>query len=71
MGQPQWFDILQAVVAAMKPYSRRGINVNVDFYAGALYFLQGIPQDMFVPIFAGGRVPGWTAQILEQIEIIS
>ena len=68
MCQPQWFDILQAVVAAMKPYSRRGINVNGDFYAGVIYFLQGIPQDMFVPIFAVGRVPGWTAQILEQLD---
>jgi citrate synthase len=58
MGQPQWFEILQAVVAAMKPYSRHGINVNVDFYAGVIYFLQGIPQDMFVPIFAVGRVSG-------------
>jgi citrate synthase len=67
-GQPHWFDILQAVVDAMAPYSRHGVNVNVDFYAGVVYFLNGIPEDLFVPIFAIGRVPGWTVQVLEQIE---
>ena len=41
---------------------------NVDFYAGVVYFLNGIPEDLFVPIFAVGRVPGWTVQVLEQIE---
>lgn len=67
MGQPQWFEILQAVVEAMQPYSRLGVNVNVDFYAGVIYHLLGIPKDVFVAIFALGRVPGWTAQVLEQI----
>jgi citrate synthase len=68
MGQPQWYRILEAVVEAMKPYARHGVNVNVDFYAGVVYFLNGIAEDLFVPIFAVGRVPGWTVQVLEQIE---
>jgi citrate synthase len=68
MGQPHWFEILQAVVEAMAPYSRLGVNVNVDFYAGVIYHLHGIPDDLFVPIFAMGRVPGWTVQIMEQLE---
>jgi citrate synthase len=68
MGQPHWYRILEAVVEAMKPYARHGVNVNVDFYAGAVYFLNGIPEDLFVPIFAVGRVPGWTVQVLEQLE---
>ncbi len=68
MGQPQWYQILEAVVAAMKPYARHGVNVNVDFYAGVVYFLNGIAEDLFVPIFALGRVPGWTVQVLEQME---
>ncbi len=66
MGQPQWYEILQALVEAMSPYARHGVNVNVDFYAGVVYFLNGIPEDLFVPIFAIGRVPGWTAQCVEQ-----
>ena len=68
MGQPQWYQILEAVVEAMKPYARHGVNVNVDFYAGVVYFLNGIAEDLFVPIFAAGRVPGWTVQVLEQME---
>jgi citrate synthase len=68
MGEPKWFAILQAVVAAMRPYSRFGVNVNVDFYSGVIYYLNGIPQDLFVPIFAVGRVPGWTVQCIEQLQ---
>jgi citrate synthase len=67
MGQPQWYQILEGVVEAMKPYARHGVNVNVDFYSGVIYHLHGIPKDLFVPIFAVGRVPGWTMQVLEQM----
>ena len=68
MGQPRWYEILQAVVAAMAPYARHGVNVNVDFYSGVVYHLLGIKRDLFVPIFAIGRVPGWAVQALEQME---
>lgn len=66
MGQPQWYAILQAVVDAMQPYARHGMNVNVDFYSGVIYQLHGIPTDLYVPIFAIGRSPGWVIQCLEQ-----
>jgi len=68
MGQPRWYEILQAVVKAMAPYARHGVNVNVDFYSGVVYHLLGIERDLFVPIFAIGRVPGWVLQVLEQSE---
>jgi citrate synthase len=68
MGQPQWYQILEALVEAMKPYARLGVNVNVDFYAGVVYYLNGIAPDLFVPIFAVGRVPGWTVSVLEQMQ---
>ena len=68
MGQPEWYQILEAVVEAMKPYARRGIHANVDFFAGVIYYLNGMPQDLFVPIFAVGRIPGWTIQVVEQFE---
>ena len=66
MGEPKWLAILEAVVAAMAPYARHGVNVNVDFYSGVGYRLLGIPPDLFVPVFAMGRVPGWTVQCQEQ-----
>ena len=68
MGDPRWYQILEALVEAMKPYARHGVNVNVDFYAGVVYFLNGITEDLFVPVFAAGRVPGWTVQVMEQLE---
>ena len=40
--------------------------MNVDFYAGVMYQLHGIPMDLYVPIFAIGRMPGWLVQCLEQ-----
>jgi citrate synthase len=66
MGQPEWYAILEALVKEMAPYARHGVNVNVDFYSGVIYYLHAIPKDLFVPIFAVGRVPGWTVQVLEQ-----
>ena len=68
MGQPQWYAILEATMEAMRPYARLGVAVNVDFYAGVVYYLHGIPEDLFVPIFAIGRTPGWAVQVLEQFE---
>jgi citrate synthase len=67
MGAPEWYEILQAVVKAMKPYSRHGLNVNVDFYSGVIYQLHSFPMDLYVPIFAIGRMPGWIIQCLEQL----
>ena len=66
MGAPEWYEILQAVVEAMQPYARHGLNVNVDFYSGVIYQLHGIPMDLYVPIFAIGRMPGWVIQCIEQ-----
>jgi citrate synthase len=68
LGQAKWYQILEAVVEAMSRYQRHGIYVNVDFYAGSVYYLLGIPEDLFVPIFAIGRVPGWCASVIEQLE---
>lgn len=67
-GEPKWYSILQKVVEVMQPYSKRGICQNVDFFSGAMYYLLGIPEDLFISIFAVGRVPGWTAQVVEQFE---
>ena len=66
-GEPQWFQILAHLEQkVMRPYQDKGIFVNVDFYAGSIYYLLGIPDDLFVPIFAMGRIPGWTLQCMEQ-----
>jgi citrate synthase len=66
-GHPEWFQILQHLEEnTMQPYRAKGICVNVDFFAGSIYYLLGIPDDLFISIFALGRIPGWTLQCVEQ-----
>jgi citrate synthase len=67
-GQPKWFSILDAVAKTMEPYSKRGVCQNVDFFSGAIYYLMGIPADLFISLFAMGRIPGWAAQVMEQYD---
>ena len=67
LGQPGWFQILTHLEQeTMLPYRDRGICVNVDFFAGSIYYLLNIPDDLFISIFALGRIPGWTVQCVEQ-----
>ncbi len=70
-GQPQWFSIIQAVVDSkmLKKRARVGLNPNVDLWSGTIYSLLGIPDDLFVPLFAMGRIPGWSAHIAEQYSV--
>ncbi|MBO0876437.1 MAG: hypothetical protein J2P19_23925, partial [Pseudonocardia sp.] len=42
------------------------VPVNVEFYAGVVMELCGIPRVMFTPTFAVSRIIGWCANILEQ-----
>jgi citrate synthase len=65
-GEPRWYQILEELEKAMQPYAAKGICVNVDFYAGSVYHLLGVAEDLFIPIFAMGRIPGWTLQVMEQ-----
>ncbi|GAB2606573.1 citrate/2-methylcitrate synthase [Kribbella endophytica] len=54
------------VLAELKP--GRNLYANVEFYAGVVMELCGLPRSMFTPTFATSRVIGWTANILEQAE---
>ena len=38
----------------------------MEFYAGVVMELCGLPREMFTPTFAAARVVGWSANILEQ-----
>jgi citrate synthase len=67
-GQTKWYSIIEAIAETkeMKRRARLGTNPNVDLWSGAVYSLLGIPDDLFVPLFAIGRMPGWTLHIMEQ-----
>lgn len=43
------------------------ISANVDFYSGFVYKMLGLPLEMFTPIFAIARMPGWCAHRIEEI----
>ncbi len=56
--------------AALKdPYFiEKKLYPNVDFYSGIIYSALNIPTEMFTPMFALGRMPGWIAQWKEMVE---
>ena len=49
-------------------FIERKLYPNVDFYTGLIYKAMGFPTQMFTPLFALGRLPGWIAQYREMIE---
>ena len=52
------------LLAELKP--GRELHTNVEFYAGVVMELCGLPRSMFTPTFASSRVIGWCANVLEQ-----
>ncbi|HEU4541621.1 MAG TPA: citrate synthase/methylcitrate synthase [Jiangellaceae bacterium] len=52
------------ILAELKP--GRELHTNVEFYAGVVMELCGLPRSMFTPTFAAARVVGWSANIIEQ-----
>ncbi|WP_328861940.1 citrate synthase/methylcitrate synthase [Streptomyces sp. NBC_00306] len=57
---------VEAILAELKP--GRELHTNVEFYAGVVMELCGLPREMFTPTFCAARVVGWSANILEQSE---
>jgi citrate synthase len=45
----------------------RDIAANVDFYSGFVYDMLNIPRELYTPLFAAARVPGWCAHRIEQL----
>lgn len=43
------------------------VCANVDFYSGFVYTMLGIPRELFTPIFAIARIPGWGAHRMEEL----
>ncbi|MBO4844756.1 MAG: citrate/2-methylcitrate synthase [Lachnospiraceae bacterium] len=45
----------------------KGVSINVDFYSGFVYRMLGLPEELFTPLFAIGRISGWSAHRLEEL----
>lgn len=63
-GAGGWLELAQAVEARAR--AATGKFANVDFYLAPLYHAAGIPPELFTPVFAVARIPGWLAHVLEQ-----
>lgn len=64
-GETKWYEISRRVEETM--LDRKGINCNVDFYCASVYYSLGLPLDLYTPLFAMGRVGGWSAHVQEQL----
>ena len=65
-GDTTWYDMSRRIEKLMN--DEKKLNSNVDFYSASVYYMLGVPIDLFTPIFAVSRVAGWTAHVLEQYE---
>ena len=45
----------------------KGVSPNVDFYSGFVYSMLDLPTELFTPIFAVGRMVGWSAHRIEEL----
>ena len=65
-----WLKLTQEVENSTRRIFRqlkgKDIYPNVDLYSASLYYMMGIPVDLFPPVFAMSRVAGWCAHIIEE-----
>jgi citrate synthase len=43
------------------------VSPNIDFYSGFAYNMLGIPDEFITPLFAIGRIAGWSAHRIEEL----
>lgn len=66
LGDTQWYQTASIVESIMR--REKNIVPNVDFPTSYIYYLMGLPIEIYTPIFALARVAGWTAHIVEQLD---
>ncbi len=63
-GNTKWYEMSLKIQETMKEL--KGLDANVDFFSASSYYVMGIPLDLYTPIFAVGRIAGWSAHVMEQ-----
>ena len=58
---------LEEIALSDDYFISRKLYPNVDFYTGLIYKAMGFSDEMFTPLFALGRMPGWIAQWREMM----
>lgn len=67
------FNLLQSIerlapeVILREKGTTKDMCANIDMYSGFVYSMMGIPEDLFTPLFACARMPGWAAHRFEEI----
>ncbi len=65
-GQAKWAEMAEILERVM--LEEKGIYPNVDFPTAYLYYVLGIPVELYTPIFVIARVVGWSAHAIEQLD---
>lgn len=55
-------------VAMREVKGTKDVCANVDLFSGLVYQMLGISPDLFTPLFAISRIPGWCAHRVEEVE---
>ena len=72
-GFEKEFELYDRIERLAKELITNGRNVhkpvcaNVDFYSGFVYSMLKIPVELFTPMFAIARIPGWSAHRIEEL----
>ncbi len=56
------------IFADFKGLDPNTISANVDLYSGLVYTMLRIPPEVFTPLFAVARMPGWCAHRIEELQ---
>jgi citrate synthase len=63
-GKEQWIPICEKLEETME--REKQLCANVDLYAAPVFTMLGFPPELNTPLFAGSRVAGWCAHVVEQ-----
>lgn len=72
-GKTEYYEFLlrlENIILEVMPKKRRlekPVCATMDFYAGLIYHLLGIPSELYTPLYAMGRVAGWSAHRVEEL----
>lgn len=65
-GQTKWYEMSKIIEDVMR--REKGLFPNLDFYTASVYYLLGLPIELYSPIFVSSRITGWVAHVIEQQE---
>jgi citrate synthase len=72
-GYNEEFDMLCSIerlapgIFAEEKGAGKPVCANVDLFSGLIYKMLGISEDLYTPLFAIARIPGWCAHRVEEV----